>query len=164
MNDINLQGLNADGNEKEYSLSDFKGQKIILYFYPKDNTSGCAQEACDFRDNINRLTSYATVIGVSPDSIKSHKSFKEKQGLNFILLSDPELKLAEFEVWKEKSMYGKKHMGIERSTFIIDKLGKIEKEWHKVKIKGHVDEVIEFIKNKIDNIITKKRVIKEELG
>ena len=164
MNDINLQGLNADGNEKEYSLSDFKGQKIILYFYPKDNTSGCTQEACDFRDKINRLTSYATVIGVSPDSIKSHKSFKEKQGLNFILLSDPELKLAEFEVWKEKSMYGKKHMGIERSTFIIDKLGKIEKEWHKVKIKGHVDEVIEFIKNKIDNISTKKRVIKEELG
>ena len=164
MNDINLQGLNADGNEKEYSLSDFKGQKIILYFYPKDNTSGCTQEACDFRDKINRLTSYATVIGVSPDSIKSHKSFKEKQGLNFILLSDPELKLAEFEVWKEKSMYGKKHMGIERSTFIIDKLGKIEKEWHKVKIKGHVDEVIEFIKNIIDNISTKKRVIKEELG
>ena len=126
MTDVNLQGLDADGNEKEYSLSDFKGQKIILYFYPKDNTSGCTQEACDFRDNINRLTSYATVIGVSPDSIK--------------------------------------HMGIERSTFIIDKLGKIEKEWHKVKIKGHVDEVIEFIKDKINNIITKKRVIKEELG
>lgn len=165
MTDVNLQGLDADGNEKEYSLSDFKGQKIILYFYSKDNTSSCTQKACDFRDNINRLTSYATVIGVSPDSIKSHKSFKEKQGLNFILLSDPEHKLAEeFEVWKEKSMYGKKYMGIERSTFIIDKLGKIEKEWHKVKIKGHVDEVIEFIKNKIDNIITKERVIKEELG
>lgn len=113
MNDINLQGLDADGNEKEYSLSDFKGQKIILYFYPKDNTSGCTQKACDFRDNINRLTSYATVIGVSPDSIKSHKSFKEKQGLNFILLSDSEHKLAEeFEVWKEKSMYVKKYMGI----------------------------------------------------
>ena len=146
MNDIKLQGLDAKGKEKEFSLNDFKGQRVILYFYPKDNTSGCTQEACDFRDNINRLTSYATVIGVSPDSIKSHKSFKEKQSLNFILLSDPEHKLAEkFEVWKEKSMYGRKYMGIERSTFIIDKNGKIEKEWRKVKVKGHVDEVIEYL-------------------
>ena len=146
MNDIKLQGLDAEGNEKEFSLNDFKGQKVILYFYPKDNTSGCTQEACDFRDNINRLTNYATVIGVSSDSIKSHKSFKEKQSLNFILLSDPEHKLAEeFEVWKEKSMYGRKYMGIERSTFILDKNGKIEKEWRKVKVKGHVDEVIEYL-------------------
>lgn len=147
MSDIKLQGLDAEGIEKEISLNDFKGQRVILYFYPKDNTSGCTQEACGFRDNINRLTSYATVIGVSPDSIKSHKSFKEKQSLNFILLSDPEHKLAEkFEVWKEKSMYGRKYMGIERSTFIIDKNGKIEKEWRKVKVKGHVDEVIEYLK------------------
>ena len=146
MNDIKLQGLDTEGNEKEFSLNDFKGQKVILYFYPKDNTSGCSQEACDFRDNINRLTSYATVIGVSPDSIKSHKSFKEKQNLNFILLSDPEHKLAEkFEVWKEKSMYGRKYMGIERTTFIIDKNGKIEKEWRKVKVKGHVDEVTGYL-------------------
>lgn len=147
MNNIKLQGLDTNGNEKEFSLNDFKGQKVILYFYPKDNTSGCTQEACDFRDNINRLTRYATVIGVSPDSIKSHKSFKEKQSLNFILLSDPEHKLAEdFEVWKEKSMYGRKYMGIERSTFILNKNGKIEKEWRKVKVKGHVDEVIEYLK------------------
>ena len=146
MDDIKLQGLDTKGNEKEFSLNDFKGQKVILYFYPKDNTSGCTQEACDFRDNINRLTNYATVIGVSPDSIKSNKSFKEKQNLNFILLSDPEHKLAEdFEVWKEKSMYGRKYMGIERSTFIIDTNGKIEKEWCKVKVKGHVDEVIEYL-------------------
>ena len=146
MNEIILEGLDADCNEKEFSLNDFKEQRIILYFYPKDNTSGCTQEACDFRDNINRLTNYATVIGVSPDSIKSHKSFKEKQSLNFILLSDPEHKLAEeFEVWKEKSMYGKKYMGIERSTFIIDKSGEIEKEWRKVKVKGHVDEVINYL-------------------
>ena len=146
MNNIKLQGLDTNSNEKEFSLNDFKGQRVILYFYPKDNTSGCTQEACDFRDNINRLTRYATVIGVSPDSIKSHKSFKEKQSLNFILLSDPEHKLAEdFEVWKEKSMYGRKYMGIERSTFIIDKNGKIEKEWRKVKVKGHVDEVIEYL-------------------
>ncbi len=146
MNDIKLQGLDKDGNEKEYSLNDFKGQKVILYFYPKDNTSGCTQEACDFRDNINRLTKYAAVIGVSPDSIKSHKSFKEKQSLNFILLSDSERKLAEeFDVWKEKLMYGRKYMGVERSTFIINKDGKIEKEWRKVKVKGHVDEVINYI-------------------
>ena len=121
MNDIKLQGIDIDGIEKEYSLNDFKGQKVILYFYPKDNTSGCTQEACDFRDNINRLTSFATVIGVSPDSIKSHLKFKEKQSINFILLSDPEHKLAEtFNVWVEKSMYGRKYMGIERSTFVLD--------------------------------------------
>ena len=146
MQDIKLLGLDADGVEKEYSLADFQGKKVVLYFYPKDNTSGCTQEACDFRDNINRLTSYAVVIGVGPDSIKSHKSFKEKQSLNFILLSDSEHKLAEsFAVWKEKSMYGRKYMGIERSTFILDENGNIEKEWRKVKVKGHVDEVISYL-------------------
>ena len=147
MNNIKLQGIDVDGIEKEYSLNDFKGQKVILYFYPKDNTSGCTQEACDFRDNINRLTNFATVIGVSPDSIKSHLKFKEKQSLNFILLSDPEHKLAEaFNVWVEKSMYGRKYMGIERSTFVLDENLNIIKEWRKVKVKGHVDEVIEFLK------------------
>ena len=146
MNNIKLQGIDIDGIEKEYSLNDFKGQKVILYFYPKDNTSGCTQEACDFRDNINRLTSFATVIGVSPDSIKSHLKFKEKQGLNFILLSDPEHKLAEaFNVWVEKSMYGRKYMGIERSTFVLDENLNIIKEWRKVKVKGHVDEVIDYL-------------------
>ena len=144
--DIKLQGIDIDGEEKSFSLNDFKGENVILYFYPKDNTSGCTQEACDFRDNINRLSSFARVIGISPDSLKSHKSFKEKHSLNFILLSDIEHKLAEqFEVWKEKSMYGKKYMGIERSTFLIDKNGKIVKEWRKVKVKGHVDEVIKSI-------------------
>ena len=146
MNDIKLQGIDVDGIEKEYSLNNFKGQKVILYFYPKDNTSGCTQEACDFRDNINRLTSFATVIGVSPDSIKSHLKFKEKQSLNFILLSDPEHKLAEaFNVWVEKSMYGRKYMGIERSTFVLDENLNVIKEWRKVKVKGHVDEVIEYL-------------------
>ena len=146
MNNIKLQGINVDSIEKEYSLNDFKGQKVILYFYPKDNTSGCTQEACDFRDNINRLTSFATVIGVSPDSIKSHLKFKEKQILNFILLSDPEHKLAEaFNVWVEKSMYGRKYMGIERSTFVLDENLNIIKEWRKVKVKGHVDEVIDYL-------------------
>lgn len=146
MNDIKLQGIDIDGIEKEYSLNDFKGQKVILYFYPKDNTSGCTQEACDFRDNINRLTSFATVIGVSPDSIKSHLKFKEKQGLNFILLSDSEHKLAEaFNVWVEKSMYGRKYMGIERSTFVLDENLNIIKEWRKVKVKGHIDEVNDYL-------------------
>ncbi len=143
---IVLQGIDANGDEKSFSTDDFHGKTVVLYFYPKDNTAGCTQEACDFRDNMNRLVRYATVIGVSPDSIKSHKSFKEKQGLNFILLSDTEHKLAEsFEVWKEKSMYGRKYMGIERSTFILDEKGNIRKEWRKVKVGGHVDEIISFL-------------------
>jgi len=146
MLNIKLNGLSEDGVEKEYSLSDFKGERVVLYFYPKDNTSGCTQEACDFRDSINRLTPHARVIGVSPDSIKSHQKFKEKQGLNFILLSDPEHTLSEaLKVWKEKSMYGRKYMGIERSTFILDNEGNIEKEWRKVKVKGHVEEVLNYI-------------------
>ena len=140
---IKLQGIDEQGVEKEYSLADFKGNKVVLYFYPKDNTSGCTQEACDFRDNFNRLTSRAVVIGVSPDSIKSHLKFKENHGLNFILLSDPEHKLSEaFGAWGEKSMYGRKYMGIIRSTFILDENGEITKEWRKVKVKGHVDDVL----------------------
>ncbi len=143
---MKLLGLDKDGNEKEFELNDFNGQRVILYFYPKDNTAGCTQEACDFRDNINRLTKYVEVVGVSPDSIKSHKSFKEKQSLNFILLSDTEHLLSEkYGVWKEKSMYGRKYMGIERSTFVLDKNGNIEKEWRKVKVKGHVDEVLNYL-------------------
>lgn len=146
MNKIKLSGIDESGIEKEYSISDFKGKRVVLYFYPKDNTSGCTQEACDFRDNLNRISAHTTLIGVSTDSIKSHLKFKEKQNLNFILLSDTEHKLAEeFEVWKEKSMYGRKYMGIERSTFVLDKNGNIEKEWRKVKVKGHVDEVLDYI-------------------
>jgi len=139
-------GLDKDGNEVNISLDNFKGERVVLYFYPKDNTSGCTQEACDFRDNLNRLTAKATVIGVSPDSVKSHIKFRQNHGLNFPLISDPEHKLAEkFNVWKEKSMYGRKYMGIERSTFVLDKDGNIEKEWRKVKVKGHVDEVLAFL-------------------
>ncbi len=143
---IKLQGLDHKGEEKTYELSDFKGEKIVLYFYPKDNTPGCTQEACDFRDNFNRLIGMAQVIGVSPDDIKSHKKFREKQDLNFILLSDTDHELAEsFGVWQEKAMYGKKYMGIVRSTFILDKEGKIEKEWRNVKVSGHVDEVLDYL-------------------
>ncbi len=143
---ITIPGIDSEGNEKDYSLKDFTGQKIVLYFYPKDNTSGCTQEACDFRDNMNRITPHAVVIGVSPDSITSHKRFQEKQGLNFTLLSDSEHKLAEiFGAWGEKSMYGKKYMGIIRSTFILDEKGTIIKEWRKVKVKGHVDEILKSL-------------------
>ena len=125
---IELKGINKDGKEQNFALKDFHGQKIVLYFYPKDNTSGCTQEACDFRDNMNRINTKAQVIGVSPDSIKSHIKFQEKQSLNFPLLSDPENILSKmFNAWGEKSMYGKKYMGIIRSTFIINENGEIEK-------------------------------------
>ncbi len=139
-----LQGIDANGVEQTYRLVDFKGQKVVLYFYPKDNTSGCTQEACDFRDNLNRITQKAVLIGVSPDSIKSHLKFKTNQSLNYILLSDETHVLCEaFGVWKEKSMYGRKYMGVERSTFILDEKGDVIHEWRKVKIAGHVDAVLE---------------------
>lgn len=141
-----LPGIYENGVEKEFSLYDFKGKDIVLYFYPKDNTSGCTQEACDFRDNMNRLTSKAVVIGVSPDSVASHKKFREKQSLNFILLSDSEHKVSEiFGAWGEKSMYGRKYFGIIRSTFLIDKDMKVKALWRKVKVKGHVDEVLKAV-------------------
>jgi len=138
-----LQGIDENGVEKEFSLSDFKGKNLVLYFYPKDNTPGCTQEACDFRDNFNRLTSKAFVVGVSTDDIKSHKKFQEQHNLNFPLLSDVEHRLGEkFGAWGEKSMYGKKYMGTIRSTFLINKNGVLEKIWTNVKVKGHVDEIL----------------------
>ena len=143
---ITLSGIDENSQEQEYKISDFAGKTTILYFYPKDNTSGCTQEACDFRENKNRWSMAAQVIGVSPDSIKSHINFKEKQGLNFVLLSDTQHTLAQaFGAWGEKSMYGKKYMGIIRSTFLINKNGEIVKEWRKVKVKGHVDEVLSVL-------------------
>lgn len=143
---IDLQGIDAEGQEKTFTLADFAGKKVVLYFYPKDNTPGCTQEACAFRDNYNRLLSKVVVIGVSPDSIKSHINFQKKKDLNFILLSDPEYKMSEaFGVWKEKSMFGYKYTGIERSTFILDEQGKIIREWRKVKVPGHVDDVLKCL-------------------
>lgn len=134
----------ADENGKTVSLSDFKGKKVVLYFYPKDATPGCTTEACDFRDNLNRLAKAgAVVLGVSADSAESHKKFKEKQGLNFPLLSDPERRAIEaYGVWQEKSLYGRKFMGIVRSTFIIDEKGLVAKVFPKVKVAGHADEVL----------------------
>jgi len=142
-----LEAIDKDGKEIKFSEKDLVGKKTVLYFYPKDNTSGCTKEACDFRDNMSRLLPYANVIGVSPDSIASHQRFQQKQGLNFTLVADVEHELAfKYGVWKEKSMYGRKYMGIERSTFIIDEKGTIIKEWRKVKVSGHVDEVLAAVK------------------
>ena len=136
-----LQAIDKAGNITEFSEKNLTGVKTVLYFYPKDNTSGCTKEACDFRDNINRQ-----VIGISPDSVASHQKFQQKQNLNFMLVADVNHELAlKYGVWKEKSMYGRKYMGIERSTFIIDAQGKIIKEWRKVKVAGHVDEVIKVL-------------------
>ena len=141
-----LQAIDKNGNFTEFSEKNLIGAKTVLYFYPNDNTSGCTKEACDFRDNINRLLPYAQVIGVSPDSVTSHQKFQQKQNLNFMLVADVNHDLAvKYGVWKEKSMYGRKYMGIERSTFIINAQGKIVKEWRKVKVAGHVDEVLQAL-------------------
>jgi len=143
--DFTLQGIDKDGEEREFSFSQFKENTVILYFYPKDNTPYCTTEACDFRDNFNRLSNKAIVIGVSSDDIKSHKKFQKDHSLNFILLSDVEHKLAEtFGVWQEQSMLGKKYMAIIRSTFLI-KNGILEKRWINVNVNGHVDEVLDSI-------------------
>lgn len=146
VNDFSLKGIDAEGKEKNFVLSEFKGKNVVLYFYPKDETPGCTQEACDFRDNFNRLTSKAVVIGVSADSIESHKKFQKNHDLNFILLSDPEHKVMEgFDAWGEKKLYGKVFTGVIRSTFLIDKEGVLKKAWPKVSVKGHVDDVIKEI-------------------
>lgn len=132
------------------SLADYKGQYVVLYFYPKDDTPGCTAESCDFRDNFKNFEKLNTaIIGLSKDSVKSHDKFKAKHELNFPLASDEDGKVCEaYEVWKEKSMYGKKYMGIERSTFLIDPKGKIVSMWRNVKVSGHVDE----IKNSIQSM------------
>jgi peroxiredoxin Q/BCP len=135
--------LQSEAGEK-ISLKQFSGKKLVVYFYPKDDTPGCTKESCDFRDNFERLKkSGVEVIGVSKDSVASHLKFKTKYSLPFVLLSDPEGKMCEaYGVWKEKSMYGKKYMGIERTTFIIDENGKIAKIYPKVSVTGHVEEVM----------------------
>jgi len=134
--------------DKDISLSDFLGKSaVVLYFYPKDNTSGCTKEACSFRDNIEPFhVKGAVVLGASPDSVKSHQNFINKQNLNFALLSDPEHEVAEaYGAWGEKSMYGKKYMGIFRSTFIIGKDGVIKHVFEKVKPDGHAIEVLNVL-------------------
>ena len=134
----------------EVKLSEFAGKSnVVLYFYPKDNTSGCTKEACSFRDNLEPIeTKDAVVLGVSPDSVKSHQNFIKKQSLNFTLLSDPDHKVAEaYGAWGEKSMYGKKYMGILRTTFIIGKDGNIQHVFEKVKPAGHAEDVVAVLEN-----------------
>ncbi len=138
--------LPATGDQ-EISLKDLKGKNVVLYFYPKDSTPGCTTEGQDFRDNYKAFQKLNTeILGVSRDGIKSHENFKAKQEFPFELLSDKEETLCQlFDVIKEKNMYGKKVMGIERSTFLIDAKGVLRQEWRKVKVKGHVAEVLEAV-------------------
>ena len=134
-------------NGKEVSLEDFIGKNVILYFYPKDSTPGCTQEACSFRDNIKNFEEFETIIlGVSRDSIKKHIGFIEKNTLPFLLLSDEDGKICEeYGVWQLKKMMGKEYMGIVRSTFLIDKQGNLLKEWRNVKVKNHIEEVLAYL-------------------
>jgi peroxiredoxin Q/BCP len=131
------------------SLSGLKGNKLVLYFYPKDSTPGCTLEGQDFRDQHARFRRQnAVVLGVSRDNLRSHERFKAKHGFPFELLSDEDETLCTlFDVIKEKNMYGKKVMGIERSTFLIDEAGVLRNEWRKVKVEGHVDEVLQAVKD-----------------
>jgi len=136
-----------DSNGKTTSLKDFRGMKVVLYFYPKDDTPGCTKEACSFRDNLPEFGKLnAIVLGISADSEESHQKFSSKYNLPFTLLSDPDKKvIGQYGVWKEKNMYGKVTMGIERTTFIIDENGRIMKIFPKVKVDGHVDEIKYFL-------------------
>lgn len=138
-------------NGEQVSLASMKGKNVVLYFYPKDMTPGCTTEACDFRDqheNFEELD--AVILGVSPDPIDKHHKFIDKHGLPFLLLADEDHSVAEeYGVWKLKKNFGKEYMGIERSTFIIDKEGTLVKEYRKVRVKGHVEEALSFIKEKM---------------
>ncbi|TXL74270.1 thioredoxin-dependent thiol peroxidase [Vineibacter terrae] len=138
----------TDGGGK-LKLSDLQGKTVILYFYPKDDTSGCTKEACGFRDSLPDFSkSKATVVGVSKDSVERHDKFKAKHDLPFTLVSDTDGKICEkYGTWIEKSLYGRKYMGIDRATFLIDKSGVVRKVWRKVKVPGHVEAVLEAVKS-----------------
>lgn len=148
--EFRLKGTDADGAEVELSLDgllDGGKKPLVLYFYPRDNTPGCKTEACDFRDNMSRITVLANVAGVSRDSVKSHAGFREKNSLNFPLLSDQEHDVHEkYGAWGEKKKDGKTSMSAIRSTFIISPDGKVARAWYEVKVKGHVDEIIGELK------------------
>lgn len=133
---------------KNISLSDYRGKKVVLYFYPKDMTPTCTTESCDFRDYNGKFArAKAKVIGISPDEVKSHLKFIDKHELPFPLLADTEHNVCNlYGVWQEKSMYGRKYMGVVRSTFLIDEEGKLVREWRNVKVKGHVEEVLAAVK------------------
>ncbi|MGJ7918920.1 thioredoxin-dependent thiol peroxidase [Neobacillus sp. LXY-4] len=139
----------SEGNTVK--LSDLRGKNVVVYFYPKDMTPGCTTEACDFRDFHNQFQELnAVILGISPDPLKRHAAFIEKYGLPFQLLADEDHKAAEaYGVWTLKKNFGKEYMGIERSTFIVDKNGTLIKEWRKVKVKGHVEEALQYIKENL---------------
>lgn len=138
-------------NGEEVQLSDFHGKNVVLYFYPKDMTPGCTTEACDFRDQHKNFTELNTVIvGVSPDPVERHGRFIEKHQLPFILLADENKEVAKmYDVWKLKKNFGREYMGIERSTFIIDSEGQVVKEWRKVRVKGHVEAALTYIRENL---------------
>jgi len=138
----------ATDSNGSFATKDLRSSWTVLYFYPKDDTSGCTAEACDFRDSMTRLKRKGVrVVGVSPDSLASHEKFKKKYELPFPLLSDPDHAICEaFDVWKEKSMYGRKYMGVERTTYIIDPKGIVVRTFEKVKVPGHVDAVLDALK------------------
>jgi len=133
---------------EKVKLSQFKGKTVVLYFYPKDDTPGCTKEACAFRDAEKEMTKLgAVVLGVSPDSTESHVKFREKYSLNFPLLADTDHAIAElYGAWREKNMYGKKSMGVQRSTYIIDGTGKVAKVWKKVSVDGHDVDILAALK------------------
>jgi peroxiredoxin Q/BCP len=139
----------AATGDQTVQLKALRGQKVVIYFYPKDATSGCTTESQDFRDLSGKFKRQnAIILGVSRDSLASHERFREKQQLPFALLSDPDETLCrKFDVIKEKNLYGRKYMGIERSTFVIDEKGKLRGEWRKVKVKGHAQDVLTAVKN-----------------
>ncbi|QHE51149.1 thioredoxin-dependent thiol peroxidase [Pontibacillus sp. HMF3514] len=145
--DFELQASNGES----VKLSDFRGKNVVLYFYPKDMTPGCTTEACDFRDNHDSFAELdAVILGVSPDPVDRHKKFIDKHDLPFLLLADEDHSVAEeYGVWKLKKNFGKEYMGIERSTFVIDKEGNLVNEWRKVRVKGHVEEALEYIKENL---------------
>jgi peroxiredoxin Q/BCP len=138
-----------DGTAGSWSLDDAKATAVVIYFYPRDNTSGCTQEGLDFAAlNAQFKKSKAMVLGISPDSVESHDKFKKKMAFPFDLLSDPDQKVCKlYDVWKEKSMYGRKYMGVERSTFVIDGKGVLRHEWRKVKVKDHAEAVLAAVKS-----------------
>ncbi|MBO9130949.1 thioredoxin-dependent thiol peroxidase [Bacillus sp. 165] len=138
-------------NGKDVSLSDFLGKNVVIYFYPKDMTPGCTTQACDFRDAFGLFQEEETVIlGISPDPIAKHAKFIEKHQLPFLLLVDEQHQAAQlYNVWKLKKNFGKEYMGIERSTFVINKHGELVKEWRKVKVKNHVQEVLNYIQDNL---------------
>ena len=145
--DIAPHFTTPDDADRRVSLSDFRGKRVVLFFYPKDDTSGCTIEACEFRDALPRFTAGdAVILGISPDDAKSHRKFKTKFELPYTLLVDEGHAVAErYGVWKEKSMYGRTYMGVERTTFLIDRAGRIARVFEKVKPEGHAEEVRQAI-------------------